>query len=292
MLELKQDITTIDYGIICHQVNCMGVMGAGLAKTIRYKWPTVYADYCQVANSKTGLQLGMVITTQVERNVVVASLCGQRFYGRDKRYTDYEAMCTCLRNLMYLNSNNNWPIYIPYKMGCNLAGGDWEVVQRIIAGEVPSATIVHPQETKDIPHFGGKYRWLSNFWPSPIIIRLKGEFVTFPTVEHFYQAMKTNSLDIQKTIAKISSPGDAKRMGKKLVIRHDWEAIKVSVMQHALRIKFSQPDLRSKLLATGDVRLVEGNNWGDTFWGVCQGEGQNTLGRLIMEIRDEIRRSS
>ena len=81
------------------------------------------------------------------------------------------------------------------------------------------------------------------------------------------------------------SGGRAKRLGR-VELRSDWEEVKIEVMREVLRCKFSQnPDLKAKLIATGDAELIEGNNWNDRFWGVCRGVGQNHLGRLLMELR-------
>jgi ribA/ribD-fused uncharacterized protein len=88
------------------------------------------------------------------------------------------------------------------------------------------------------------------------------------------------------------NPGDAKRFGRRhIVVRPDWDSIKLEVMRAILEIKFQHPGLRQKLLDTGNAELVEENNWGDTFWGTDANtkKGQNHLGRIIMEIRKELR---
>ena len=92
-------------------------------------------------------------------------------------------------------------------------------------------------------------------------------------------------------IATAKTPGQAKRAGRKAVLRHDWEDVKMNVMRKALRKKFSDPELKAKLLATGDQILEEGNTWHDKYWGVdsVTREGKNMLGKILMEIRDELR---
>ena len=132
--------------------------------------------------------------------------------------------------------------------------------------------------------FFGEYRFLSNFHPSPIIVDSK----TYQTVEHFYQASKATDIEDHEYVRLCESPGIAKKLGKRIQIRPDWEDIKISVMTRGLYAKFDQnKHLIEKLLATGDEELVELNYWGDKFWGVSQGSGLNTLGKLIMEIRAE-----
>ena len=85
------------------------------------------------------------------------------------------------------------------------------------------------------------------------------------------------------------SGGQAKRLGKRVELRPDWEDVKIDIMRQVLKSKFTQnPELKAKLIATGDAELIEGNNWNDRFWGVCNGKGQNHLGRLLMELRAEL----
>lgn len=133
--------------------------------------------------------------------------------------------------------------------------------------------------------FDGEFAFLSNFYPSPI----EFEDITYPTNEHFFQAMKTLDLDERRAIANCATPGQAKRMGRRVALRPDWEEVKEDVMLTGLCIKFTDRALRSQLLETGDEELVEGNSWGDTTWGVCNGVGQNKLGKLLMRVREELK---
>ena len=134
------NILNVERGVICHQVNCMGKMGAGLALSIRRKWSKVYDDYMMAYQLGT-LRLGNVIfTTIVPDQLIVANLCGQYRYGRGKRYTDYGAVEQCAVALV--NYNSPLPIYIPYMMGCGLAGGDWDMVKSIINNIIPHAIVV------------------------------------------------------------------------------------------------------------------------------------------------------
>ena len=139
---------------------------------------------------------------------------------------------------------------------------------------------------KDITSFHGSNRFLSNFWPCNIV--LDGEY--YWTVEHAYQAAKTLELDDRKRVQKASTPGQAKALGRHLVMRIEWDVIKLRVMTDLVWQKFSNnPDLRKKLLDTKSARLVEGNTWGDTFWGVCNGVGENHLGDILMRTRTMLR---
>lgn len=141
-----------------------------------------------------------------------------------------------------------------------------------------------------IAEFDGKYQFLSNFHPSPFTF----DGVTFPTVEHWFQAWKTEDPVEFRAIAAAETPGKSKRMGRHVTLRSDWEEIKVDVMRDGLRQKFRDPSLRAKLLATGDEELIEGNTWHDNTWGNCLCDkcinipGRNMLGMLLMELRKEI----
>lgn len=131
-----------------------------------------------------------------------------------------------------------------------------------------------------INSFSGKYCFLSSFYPTQI--KYGG---IYPTAEHAFQAAKTLSMNERFKIAQLATPGQAKRAGRKVTLRADWEDIKLQVMEEILLVKFFNRELAEKLISTGGQMLVEGNNWGDTFWGVCDGKGQNHLGKLLMGVR-------
>ena len=136
--------------------------------------------------------------------------------------------------------------------------------------------------------FKGDNEFLSNFYKSPFAFM----GIEFPTVEHFYQASKACDFLEAHNLANCPMAGGVKRLGKAVELRGDWEEVKIDVMRLALSIKFSDDDLREKLLATGDCELYEGNTWGDTFWGVDlrTGVGKNHLGKLLTELREKLRR--
>jgi len=138
---------------------------------------------------------------------------------------------------------------------------------------------------KPIREFTGMYAFLSNFAPSDISY----ENIFYPTVEHAFQAAKTLIPSWRLEIQNTPTPGLAKKLGRRLPMRPDWDVIKVGVMHSLLSLKF-QPNfpLARSLEATGMCHLAEGNSWGDTFWGVDQntGVGHNHLGRLLMFVRE------
>jgi ribA/ribD-fused uncharacterized protein len=139
-----------------------------------------------------------------------------------------------------------------------------------------------------ISAFSGTYRFLSNFYAAPTGY----EGIIYPTSEHAFQAAKTVDPAQREEIRKLKTPGEAKRYASRsgpLTLRPGWDGMRVNVMRIVLRSKFADDRLREQLLATGDAALVEGNTWGDVFWGQVDGVGENWLGRLLMELRAELR---
>ena len=138
---------------------------------------------------------------------------------------------------------------------------------------------------KSIDSFRGEHSFLSNMSESPV--ELSG--VKYPTVEHAFQAAKTTDPAERAKILSAKTPAEAKKIGRTLTLRKDWNQMREEVMEKALRAKFEQnPELKKRLINTGDTELIEGNTWGDTFWGQVNGKGQNKLGKLLMKIRKEL----
>ena len=139
-----------------------------------------------------------------------------------------------------------------------------------------------------VKEFRGKFRFLSNFYPTKIEI----DGIEYATTEHYFQSMKFTDSEIQEKIRNAPTPGLAKKWAREHKKREDWYEISLDVMERALKAKFDIPEFREKLLATGDMYLQEGNRWRDTFWGVDlkTGKGENHLGRLLMKIRSELKK--
>ncbi len=147
MVILSQDLLKVKKGIICHQCNCKGVMGAGLAKKMREQWPQVYVHYKR-AFEPGKLALGMVqlITVDSIAPIIVANIMGQDDYGREKKqYTDLPSVRLALEKIKaFRDAFTKAPdlqIYIPFKMGCNLGGANWSDMMRLITIVVPNALI-------------------------------------------------------------------------------------------------------------------------------------------------------
>lgn len=136
--------------------------------------------------------------------------------------------------------------------------------------------------------------FLSNFSPAAVRLNdLHDAEMTFPTVEHAYQAAKTLDIYERSQILHAETPAEAKQLGRQSTIRTDWEQVKLGVMRDLLYQKFAHADLAQRLLATGDATLIEGNTWDDRFWGAVNDDGQwvgeNHLGRLLMEVRASLK---
>jgi ribA/ribD-fused uncharacterized protein len=142
-----------------------------------------------------------------------------------------------------------------------------------------------------ITQFTNDHGFLSNFYYAPFSFA----GYVWPTVEHAFQAYKTTNLVEKEEIRRAETPGAAKKLGRKVTLREDWEEVKDDVMWLCLLAKFSQnEDLASRLKQTEDAELVEGNSWHDNYWGDCSCnacspiKGDNKLGQLLMEVRDEL----
>lgn len=136
-----------------------------------------------------------------------------------------------------------------------------------------------------IDSFTGDFGFLSNFSPHPIELSER----IWPTAEHLFQALKTFSFAEQEAIRLQPTPGKAKRMGRKVTLAPRWDQKRIEAMTFVVREKFDQhPAIAELLISTGDAELIEGNNWGDRFWGQVNGEGENHLGRILMQIRKEL----
>lgn len=140
--------------------------------------------------------------------------------------------------------------------------------------------------------FDAEYAFLSNFYEHDF--EYKG--LTYKSGEHAFQAAKCLNPSEAKWVYSAPTPGIAKRRGRQIALRSDWEQIKDSIMYELVSAKFAAPELAEKLLATGDAELIEGNYWHDNCWGVCScgtsrcqnKHGENRLGKILMKVRSEL----
>lgn len=148
------------------------------------------------------------------------------------------------------------------------------------------------EQTIDASHsitaFTGPYAFLSNFYPAPV--SYMGQI--YANNEAAFQAQKTYNAKEQQqfSIFRLHNPAEAKKRGKKLALRPDWNKVKISLMYEICMCKFMQnPELRDALIATGNRLLVEDNTWGDYFWGTVNGHGENQLGLILMDVRAKLK---
>lgn len=133
--EVKGDLLQATENIIGHQVNCQGVMGAGLALKIRSKHPIVFERYKQLVNKYNNnkeILLGNTQIIKINENKYVANLFGQFNYGRNQRHTNYNSLYQALETLKKKAKKHNLTVALPYGLGCGLAGGDWNIVWVLI----------------------------------------------------------------------------------------------------------------------------------------------------------------
>jgi ribA/ribD-fused uncharacterized protein len=155
-----------------------------------------------------------------------------------------------------------------------------------------------------INSFRGRFVFLSNFYPC----RIEHKGITYPSVEHYYVALKVTGMqfidgvyytgaDFRELIARVIDAGDVKKLGRRVKVRSDWEEKKLEFMEWGVREKFKDPNLSEMLLDTGDLELIEGNNWHDVYYGKCychkcNGSGENYLGKILMKIREELKQQN
>lgn len=153
------------------------------------------------------------------------------------------------------------------------------------------------EPAKSVLTFSGEHRWLSNFWVSPIRFYALGELWEFSTAEQVFQMAKLQFAELSleelqelfEQVKELETPGQAKRFGRRIP-RLDvpaWDAARDKTMRYVVAAKFTQSkELRQKFMDLEGYYLEEGNHWGDRYWGV-DGTGENRLGKILMELRDD-----
>ena len=134
--------------------------------------------------------------------------------------------------------------------------------------------------------FEKEFFFLSNYYNAPV------EFagITYKNNEAAFQASKSLDYSVRMEFSDLSS-SEAKKKGREINLRKDWESVKVQIMKDLIHAKFEQNlDLQKKLIQTGDAYLEEGNDWGDRIWGTVEGNGANLLGHILMEEREVIKK--
>lgn len=137
-----------------------------------------------------------------------------------------------------------------------------------------------------ISSFRGEYYFLSNFYDASVIY----EGIMYKNSEAAFQAQKTLDINERMKFANLS-PSDAKKLGRRVTLRADWDDVKYLIMQNIVDAKFNQhPMLAKSLIATENEHLEEGNTWGDKIWGTVNGVGSNWLGMILMNTRERLKK--
>jgi ribA/ribD-fused uncharacterized protein len=137
-----------------------------------------------------------------------------------------------------------------------------------------------------IERFKDEFHFLSNMY----LVDIHYNGIDFNSVEQAYQYQKTTSTREGLKVLKCNDPKKVKGIAKGFkFIREDWNDVRLGIMYNLLWIKFNNPQLKEALLLTDGWELVEGNWWGDIFYGVCDGVGENYLGKLLMKVRDKLK---
>ena len=153
-------------------------------------------------------------------------------------------------------------------------------------------------EGPTISNFKGKYEFLSNFYTGPgSDVTING--IHYATTEHAFQAGKFVKRSLRRQVADCATPGDSKRfaraLARKVGNRSGWKEADISIywMLKCIRLKFTHPVLARKLVSTHPLNLIEGNTWGDAFWGMVRDKdgrwrGDNWLGKILTHVRAEL----
>jgi ribA/ribD-fused uncharacterized protein len=160
---------------------------------------------------------------------------------------------------------------------------DWD--DGHVAPAVRGKVAKRPRPVPGIRAFEGKYYFLSNFYMNEVFF----DGHLYPSAEHAYQAAKADAESDRKMVASVSFPYTAKQIMRTLPIKAHWDYRRVAIMWEIVQWKFASDEMADKLLATGDLHLEEGNWWGDRFWGTVGGHGENYLGRMLMDLRKNLR---
>lgn len=139
---------------------------------------------------------------------------------------------------------------------------------------------------KKIDEFKGEYEFLSNFFPCQFVFF----GVHYVSAEHAYHAQKCIYVKDLYKIVSAKDAARAKKIGRKIKCRKDWDEVKDGLMEQIVLMKFlGNHYLANKLKETYPAKLIEGNWWGDTYWGKCKGKGKNKLGKILMKVREHFK---
>lgn len=297
---VKGDILKSNATIIIQQCNCFATQGAGLAKQIVSKYPSVLKADKEYTLANIGSQdrLGKYSISEVEPNKFIVNMYSQFGYGREKQHTDYKAMTYALNNIIRDFTHRrltNIKFAVPYGLGCGLAGGRWNIVSKIIEEaftkqnwqvyiyslkDVPELHNKEEKHTMKLIKFAGHHgddnskAVFSNWYPSPFYVDGNND-IPIRNVEEYMMLMKAGLFKDDEAILKIrkaSTPKEFKSIGRSIKNFNPklWNENKMDIVTHGLSLKFSQnPNLKNTLLKYYEPNaiFVECAPW-DKIWGI------------------------
>jgi len=277
-------------------------MRAGIADDFRLRFPEMYQEYRRLCHHEL-LALGGAFLWKLSEPWVLNLVTQDSLRGATSEYVAeaFRWLATSWRE------EGIQSVAMP-RVGAGPGGLEWDEVRSLLEGILGPCSLpvtvyelgaptegeseepdADEPETGDVflgPSRGPRWRPLSNFHRAPMIVRGK----EYATLEHFYQATKATGEEEHEHVRSTPSPGKAKRRGRAVTLRDDWEDVKVAVMREGLLAKFGQhAELRDLLLSTGDRGIHEDARY-DAVWGWRGGEGQDLLGKLLVEVRGILRR--
>lgn len=213
---------------------------------------------------------------------IVAHEMGHKVIEYPADWNQFKKAAGIIRNMKMLDENPDIKLCIGFHNDISSSRGSKHMHE--YAQQKNHKSLIVESMWPIIDSFSGDFRFLSNFFPSEIKVSDR----IFPTVEHAYQSLKTFDVRESQYVSNAKTASEAKRRGKQITVRPDWNDVKLDIMNDLIRQKFLLPALRDMLISTGDVTLIEGNYWKDEFWGVCRGIGKNYLGKILMQVRSEL----
>ena len=287
---------------LAHGVSCRGRMGAGIAVEFKRQHPVMFQEYRRRCRAG-GLQPGEIFLWKSPGRWILNLATQDALRGSRLQYVE-----TALRNVANTYEREGIQSIAMPQIASGLGGLSWSEVRPVIEQElgplrIPIFVYEHfvaqspAHEESDeiaaaVDDSAGEaiifyrprdpeYGFLSNFYVSEL--RLGGK--TYRTVEHYFQAMKADDEYHHELVRNQQSPSEAKKLGRSIPYRNDWESVKLEIMRAALTAKFQQdPNLGRKLLATGNRPLHEDAPH-DPIWGWANGQGADLLGKLLMRVR-------
>lgn len=268
------------------------VMGKGIALAFKEKWPTltkVLGNMVREGGNNVHMVKPMKSLTVKRDYMPYIFSFPTKHDWRDM--SDINLIIqSCHQLVAWVDQRRKlgdiWTKIVMTRPGCGNGGLDWERVVKPAIKDILDDRfyIISTPPKKGIYGFSGEHRFLSNFWTC----HCSAWNLAFTCVEAAYCAAKCDNEEDRKLFVGLNG-NEAKKLGRTIKLRSDWDEKKLMIMEFFLNQKFKPgSDLAKQLIMTHPLFLEETNTWGDTYWGVCNGVGENNLGKLLMKIREQL----